>query len=1251
MSENPKITYTPQQQAAIKTFGQNVLVAASAGSGKTKVLVERVLHLLQNGIGVDELLVVTFTKAAAAEMKERIQKSLQNAIKQLSKNDEQQKQWLQRQLLKLKTADISTIDAFCLHLIQQYYYVIGLDPVFRQLTDQTERQMLAEDVWGQVREAKYGQNEPAFEQLTQNFSNDRSDDGLTEVVMKIFETANARPDPFAWVKKLPLAYAWPKDETFQASRLFQQSLAPVLRDKLMNIGQQQAFLIKQAQAAGLEKLEETIKADQQQLAALLELLPTGSWNQLQTAVQNFKWARLTAQKLTDEQKIVKNRLAEQRDELKKEFKDLQAGFFSQNEEQLQRISNQAQKIVAELSQTVLDFMTAFAAAKKERHLLDFSDIEHLAYQILTDRSPVGKQVQKNLQQHFKEVMVDEYQDTNQLQEAILQQLVTKDPGNLFMVGDAKQSIYGFRQADPTMFLDKMHHYKPQQSKQPATAGCLIQLPDNFRSTETIDEFNNLIFSQLMDEKICGIDYQQTAQLKYGAVRYQELKPRQVEILLYTNQTQSNAAAASPDFEPYQPDFSADSLAQGEVRMVGQRIQKLIDDAPQILVEGQKISIRYSDIAILSATRNNNLLILEEFQQLGIPVIVKDAQNYFQTTEIQIMVSLLQLIDNPYQDIPLVSVLRSPIVGLKENELAYLRINDKTDDYFTSVMNFWQNFVPDQTNDFTSRLYQKIDRFIKLLKDLRTFSRRNDLAALIWRIYDQTGFLDYVGGMPNGTQRQANLHALYQRASEYEKMSYHGLFQFVRFILRMQAQQHDLAAAPAQSSTNAVQLMTIHGSKGLEFPVVFLIDTAHQINRQDLQRAYQLDPQGGIGIDWLDPQTRIKYPTLQKLLLADRAQTKLAAEQMRLLYVALTRAEQQLIITGAYADPQKALTNWEKAQTSSTWLLPDSLRQKTSSFMDWLGACLLRHPEFKKQIRSATEVQELPQLASFKTAFSIKWVSQDQLPMTPVQTTVKSIQSRLTTKQQLELEKIKKQLSFSYPDQLLTQTTVYQSVSEIKRLFNDPDEAELDFMEQVDRPTQPARARRLVSNDLRLPQFMQTAQKVAPTQLGTAVHLVLQKISLKTKPTAAGIARLIEQLVTKGLLEKRIAVKIDQQRILNFFDSSLGKELLLHPQQVQREVPFSLLLPAKQIFPQVAGSQADILVHGIIDGFLATDREVLLFDYKTDFVLPDNQAKIRVICDRYRGQLNLYAQALNKILQRPITHRYLYLLSASKLIEV
>ncbi|WP_281165562.1 helicase-exonuclease AddAB subunit AddA [Liquorilactobacillus sicerae] len=1236
-----KINYTPQQQAAIKTGGKNILVAASAGSGKTKVLVERVLNLLQQQVGIDQLLVVTFTKAAAAEMKERIEQALQVELAQLTAKDAQRKQWLLQQRLKLKTAAISTIDAFCLHLVQQYYYVIHLDPVFRQLTDETERQMLAEDVWAQVREKKYGQQRSAFEQLTQNFSNDRSDDGLSAVVMKVFEYANAQPQPVTWVKKLPAAYAWPQNGDFKQSSFYQKQLAPLLQTKLTMIETQLGLLKQRATENGLEKFGAAVTTDQQQVMELKMQLTTANWDNLQAAVWAFKPTRLATQKLTDEQKPVKMQLTKQRQALKKEFEELKTGFFSQNETQLQQVAHHAQQLVAELSQTVLDFMTAFRQAKQRRQLLDFSDIEHLAYQILTTSTPIGQQVRADLQQHYQAIMIDEYQDTNQLQEAILQAIAQSQPGNLFMVGDAKQSIYGFRQADPTMFLHKFHSYQ-----QTPALGQLITLPDNFRSSETIDEFNNLIFSQLMDEKIGGIDYYQTAQLKYGAKYYDDLPADPVEILLYTDQTRAMSAQPAPTMEPYQSDFSAKSLTQGEIQLIGKRILELKQQPLQIkTVVAGKTTVRpieYQDIALLVPTRNNNLMILDEFQRLGIPVIIKDAQNYFQTIEIQIMVSFLQIIDNPYQDIPLVSVLRSPIVGLKENELAYLRINDRTDDYYTSVLHFWKSFDPEQANGFSQRLYQKVDWFIKLLQDLRTFARRNELAALIWRIYDKTGFLDYVGGMPGGIQRQANLHALYQRASAYEKMSYQGLFQFIRFILRMQKQQHDLAAAPAQATLDAVQVMTIHGSKGLEFPVVFLINATHQINQQDLRRSYQLNQTGGIGITWLDPKTRVKVPTLPKLLFDDQAQIKLAAEQMRLLYVALTRAKQKLIITGAYADPQQAISNWTAAQASSKLLLPDSMRQKPSSLMDWIGASLIRHPDFKTLTTDQPLTVQLPQLTEFKTSFLLKWIDSDQAAIEPDQRPDRSA-SPISPADQQQLSTIKRQLNYVYPDWQLTRTTAYQSVSEIKRLFNDPDEKELDFME-VDRPTPPAQARRLVSNDLRLPQFMATAKQPAATQIGTAVHLVLQKISLSQLPTKESLETLIQQLTNQGLIEPPIAAQIDRQQILNFFASSLGRQLLAHPQQVEREVPFSLLLP-------VAKNSADILVHGIIDGFLPTAAQVLLFDYKTDFVLPHDQTKQQQICERYRGQLNLYSQALEKILHRSVDHKYLYLLAADQLVEL
>lgn len=1242
-----KLNYTPAQQAAIHARGSNVLVAASAGSGKTRVLVERVQYLLQQNVGIDRMLVVTFTKAAASEMRERIQLSLQQTIKQTT--DRQRKRWLTQQLLHLNTAAISTIDAFCLRIVQQYYYVIQLDPVFRQLTDETERQLLAEDVWNTVREAKYQEQRPLFELLTQNFSNDRSDDGLTAVVMKVFEFANARPDPEKWLQQLSDNYQWPETESFVQSQFYQGQLKPLLQDQLTELQAQVSRLQQQAEVQELTALAQALTNDQQQIKDLQNLILKASWDQLRTAFNGFKLTRPKNSKVLPEQKDSKQQLMEQRKQLKLQFEKLIERFFTADEQQLRQINQQTQQLVGELAQTVLDFMQAFTAEKRRRHVLDFSDLEHLALQILSSPTNTGQQVRETLQQQFQEIMVDEYQDTNQLQEAILQQLTQPDPGNLFMVGDVKQSIYGFRQADPTMFLAKYHAFSQAQN-----TGQRILLAENFRSTANVDNFINLLFSQLMDQKIGGIAYDQTAQLKFGAKYYPELPQDQVEINLFlANDQAAQSSSRAPEnsgSEPYQADFSVDSKAQGEVRMVGQRIKELLHS--QQIFDRQTKKLRRlepQDIALLVPTRNNNLLIMDEFQQLGIPVIIKDAQNYFQTVEIQIMLSFLQIIDNPAQDIPLVSVLRSPIVGLKENELAYLRITDKTGDYYAAVRKFQQQGPSEAAPEFEQQLYRKIDHFWQLLQHLRTLARRSELADLIWEIYDQTGFLDYVGGMPGGAQRQANLHALYERASAYEKMSFKGLFQFIRFIQRMQEQQHDLAAAPAQTTPNAVQVMTIHGSKGLEFPVVFLLNATHQINQQDLRQSYLLDSAGGIGLTWVDPAQRLKTATLAKVLLQDRAQKKLAAEQMRLLYVALTRAQQKLIITGSYKNQADAVKQWAAAQQSQRLLLPDSLRQKTASFMDWIGASLFRHPAFTDQ-HDEIQATVLPELQTFNARFQLNWQTAADLPLvTAKQALTTDQQSEPQEEQQLAV--IKKELSYQYPNQILTATTAYQSVSEIKRLFNDPDEEELDFMASTQRPTPPARARRLVSADLALPQFMNQDQAIKPTQLGTAVHLVLQKVPLKKQPTRESLAELVTQLTNNGMISAKIATQIDLTAILNFFASSLGQKILAQPEQVKREVPFSLLLPAGQLFPDLAKVSEDILVHGIIDGFLVTPKDVYLFDYKTDYIQAGNAVKEKQLIERYQGQLNLYAQALVKILKRPVTHKYLYLLRIGKLVEL
>lgn len=1250
-----KTNFTTSQQQAIEDAGHNILVSASAGSGKTTVLVERVIQKILHGVNVDQLLVVTFTEAAASEMRDRIQQALQQAIAE--SHEPAQRQHLNQQLNRLGTANISTLHAFCLQLIQRYYYVIDLDPVFRLLTDDTEATLLREDVWSDLREELY-ETDNQFDQLTANFSNDRSDDGLTDLVMRLFDFANANPDPAAWLAQLPQAYELATDQP-TASHFFQRQLQPLLTDELFQADQDLKSAQETIQHTELAKLGDCLTADRQQVAQLTAQLSTASWDQLRQEFLAFKFQRApSVRKLSDEDKVAKTTAMTFRQQAKKRIAALADDYFALDADHLVEVMKSARQLVSHLVLVVNLFAKAFRQEKQHRHVLDFSDLEHFTLAILTADNERGKQVRLALRQHFNEVLVDEYQDINRLQEEILTTVSQKDPGNMFMVGDVKQSIYAFRLADPSLFLNKYHQFAQSQ-----TSGQRINLAENFRSVANIDHFTNLIFSQLMDKTVGEMTYDGAAKLIAGA-QYPETVPKTAALLVY----ETDSAKADPEksvgnketTKEIPEQFMLDDKIQGQAAIVGQRIKQLIAHG-QIYdrKQGALRPVTYQDIAILTPTRKNNLVLLDWFKRLEIPVVVNGGQSYFQTTEIQIMMALLSIIDNPYQDIPLVSVLRSPIVGLDENELAFLRINQRTGDYFQALLAFTDRFKQQSdVTDFQQQLNKKVSRFLAQLNQFRKLARDNQLVTLIWTIYNETGFLDYVGGMPAGAQRQANLHALYERAHVYEASSFKGLFQFVRFIKQMQAKDKDLGEAPAQAVEDAVSIMTIHGSKGLEFPIVFLFDATHQFNQESLRSQTILDDRFGIGITYLEPQKRIEISLPQKKLAQTLVQRRQAAEQMRLLYVALTRAEQQLFIVGSYANQTQALANWQRAFQSQNLVLNPSLRSGTTNFMDWLGMCLVRHPKFEQRLltqsRSTTNL-----LQNDPSQFEIKFYQADQIlpaEMTKpdkVNWPEKFKKAAQTTDfSSLNVDQINQVLKLQYRYQAATQTTAYQAVSEVKRLFDEPDSNQLNRM-PLDAAKKKPGTHRYVAQDFIVPKFMQATQQVSPTAVGTATHLVLQKLDLHTPPTVASIDQLIQKLVTQNILTAAVAEHINQAHILKFFDSQLGQQLLMQPDQVVREAPFSLLLPAKQLFAGFAADDpAQILIHGIMDGYLVTSDQVILFDYKTDYVPQQHpEAKREKLRQRYAGQVNIYAAALSQILGRPVTHKYLYLLASGDLLAV
>lgn len=1282
--------FTPAQQQAIHDRHQRILVSASAGSGKTTVLVQRVIELVEAGENIDSLLVVTFTDAAAKHMRDRIRQALLKAAGDHQRSSKQ-REWMRQQVNRLAVAHISTIHAFCRQLINHYYYRLKLDPSSRLLSDDTERELLREGVWDDVREYYYQHDADhrsreeqmgPFEQLVTNFSGDRNDDGLGETVYHLDAVASAQAKPADWLRQLPGIYQFDSGD-ITTSAFYLQLVKPLLKRHLHQWLKDMHELTLSARDAGLA-LEETFNADSETLAELNDLVDDEqtTWDELSAAFSGVKFTTAArVPKKGDPDRGLHQRLAKRRNTLKDSVKGLVKSIFTYDSKQLKAICRHCQKLTSNLADVTIRFEHQYQLVKRQRHLMDFNDLEHYAYQLLTpgEDDQAGQSLVKDLRQSFSEILVDEYQDTNQLQEAILTALAgdSSDPDSprMFMVGDVKQSIYRFREADPTLFLQKYHDYQESKDDQ------AIILGENFRSTRGVTGFVNVLFEQLMDIAVGEMDYDQDAHLKAAANYYPGNTPQQTELLLY------DANAGDSDVQ------EADKL-DGELRMVATRIRQMVANHEQVYDadSGKLRDVTYGDIVILERTHGINNQLIEQFGSQGVPVTVHDVNNYFASTEVRVMINLLRLIDNPYQDIPLAAVLRSPIVGLNENQMAYLRINDRTDQYYQAVVNFHDHYDPHQEANWMTSvdrfghkhdladLYQRIDRFLTQLQTFRQSAQQLSLVDLIWQIYTTTGYLDYVGGMPGGNQRQANLHALYQRAQSYEENGFKGLYRFVRFIERIREEDSDIGSAPVQLADNTVNVMTIHGSKGLEFPIVFLVDADHGFNNKELRSNVIVDPHVGVGIQYVDSHN-VKFDTPQRAIVKESLQTAQRAEDLRLLYVALTRAQQRLIITGSFneANSRHQMTStvdtWQKAYQTNGPLLGAQLRTDAKSFLDWIGMALIRYPDFdldkltvKRQVDGQAKVVSAVTPSVLNVGQAYSWQDSSthfKLGLTTWQRTTKVLQQlpvKASSRQDQQANEmgdstsanhqIRHLLNFQYPYQAATVTTAYQSVTAVKRVFEDPDERQMTQLDFA--AARKAKTRGLYLNrDFATPQFMQAAD-VKPTaaEVGTATHSVFQWLDLHSPVDKTKVDTTINALVDRNLIAPAVARQINRKGIIKFYQTTVGQQLLAHPDQVHREVPFSLLMNGGELFSAIDQTDGErILIHGIIDGYLTTDDGIILFDYKTDYVDHNDPRAVQRIIDRYRGQLVLYQRALNLMESKPVKEMVLYLVDLGQTVPV
>ncbi len=1229
--------WTDDQWKAIVASGQDILVAAAAGSGKTAVLVERIIRKIlnrENPVDVDSLLVVTFTNASAAEMRNRIGEALEKALKENPSSLH-----LRRQLTLLNKASISTLHSFCLQVVRKYYYLINIDPSFR-IADQTEGQLLIDEVLDEMFEEEYSRedNEEFFD-LVDRYTSDRSDLELQSLIRELYFFSRSHPAPSVWLDQL--AEMYDIEESDIGSLPFITYLLQDIEMQLIGAKEQLLRAMELTkQPAGPAPRAENLEDDLKQISEVIA--HTQSWDELGELIKKFKMTRAKVVKGDQYDKSLTDQVTTLRNAAKKQIEQLRDELFSRSLQHYIQDFEHLRPVVKKLVSLVQQFADRYESMKKEKGMVDFADLEHYCLQILQTEEDKPSEASLYYKQRFVEVLVDEYQDTNLVQESILK-LVTKDEeatGNLFMVGDVKQSIYRFRLAEPFLFLSKYKRF----TQIPENTGMRIDLSKNFRSRSEVLDGTNYLFKQIMGETVGEIVYDHDAELKLGA-EYPENNHMSTELLLVERggdeqSTEKEELEAEGVFDEQELE-----TVQLEARLMAKKIKTLIDEQFQVYDRGigGTRNITYRDVVILLRSMPWAPQIMEEFKQAGIPVYANLSNGYFEATEVAIMLAVLKIIDNPFQDIPLASVLRSPVVGLSENELALIRTYDRKGTFYDAVKAFIHSGKQDHRE-----LFEKLSPFIELLQGWRELARQGSVSDLIWQLYRDTKFFDFVGGMPGGKQRQANLRALYDRARQYEATSFRGLFRFLRFIERMQDRGDDLGAARALGEQeDVVRLMTIHSSKGLEFPIVFVAGLSKQFNMMDLNKKYLLDKELGFGTKLINPKLRVSYPTLPYIALKKKMRMELLAEEMRVLYVALTRAKEKLYLLGTLKDFDKTITNWRNHLSHSDWLLPDFERAKAKSYLDWIGPALIRHKDCV--VLSEGQVCFNEEIASHPSRWTIEKVKGEEL-----QETFKAEQEinleLLTSIQKGEVVSLESdlkplvqdQLSWSYPYKQATRSRSKQSVTELKRQREVQDEYSGQQLIKKSSPQS------LLYNR---PSFMQ-GKSITPAEKGTAMHAVMQHIDLSEEITERTILKKVEELVQREILSAELAKVIDVNQIAAFFSSDLGHRMV-NAENVYREVPFSYALEANQLYENM--NDEPILIQGVIDCLFEDKQGTVLLDYKTDTIKGrfsnETTAVEELLKERYRVQIDLYTKAVEDILHRPLQEKYLFFFDGGYLINM
>lgn len=1250
------VSWTTEQQQVIDLRNRNILVSAAAGSGKTAVLVERIVKIItdkNHPVDIDHLLIVTFTNAAAAEMRERIGNAIEKALDEQPGNEH-----LLRQLTLIHNAQITTIDSFCLYVVRNHFHEIDLEPNFR-IGDEGELKLLREDVLGRVLEQNYEEPSEAFSDFVEGYASGRTDAALNEMILQLYEFSRSYPWPEKWLDSFVGAYRIEtREELDRAEWLapLTQNIRFVLKDCEQLL--KQALAVTQ-QDDGPDMYEKAVRSDLEKYESLSKLT---SFCELSVALSDIKYDRLASSRGfegdPDKLELVKSLREQAKDVVKKLCRQY---FFCSPEMMIGQLER-TEPMLEEVVRLTKQFADEFAAAKRRKNLVDFHDVEHFALQILVDEeTEKAKKTAEEFRDTFEEIMIDEYQDSNEVQETLLRSISREERGenNIFMVGDVKQSIYRFRLARPELFMKKYDSYSLEESTTQR-----IDLHKNFRSREEVLTCTNDIFYKIMVRSLGNVEYDAEAALYPGA-SYPVSADFTPEILL----ADSN--------DELLEDTELSDKKTLEAKIVAEEIRHLMKTQPVTdKATGELRAARYSDIVILLRSLSGWAdSLVEVLNGNGIPAHTVSSTGYFSTVEVQTVLSMLRLLDNPRQDIPMAAVLRSPMAGLTDEELAVLRLEDGSVPFHEAVLELAEGLYEEdgqkeisdseadseadqkqgrnadgkKEDDIETTAHRKLLKFYKKYRQLRQLVPDTPIHELIEIILRETGYGHYVAAMPAGNRRTANLNMLLEKAAAYEKTSYKGLFHFVRYIDELQKYDVDFGEADmVGENEDVVRIMSIHKSKGLEFPIVIVSGMGKNFNKQDTRSKMVLHPELGIGLDYMDGKKRIKSPTIAKKAIAKQIELENLGEELRVLYVALTRAKEKLILTGTLKDAAEKVEFYrQQANLSKAADRPLSYltREGASGYLDWI----------------------LPAVLSYGDKYPVRIVGAAELVLDEVENQLEQNEDLTERIEEIEaadtqlVGQLKQRFSQRYPYQTDILRKNKYSVSELKhRAMREKFEAEQEetipaFLEEPVTPT--------------IPLFIQRQEKITPDQnvsgqgvqvnrgalRGTAVHRVMECYDFTSEKS---VQEQMDAMEKEEKITADMRTLVKERIVADFVSSETGKRMALAQRMgaLYREKPFVMGFTEEELENygfgagaqmienevQTENAQQEIvlenvsrenhmheedltLIQGIIDVFWIEDDGITVLDYKTDRVDTAQE-----LIDRYATQLKLYADALERV---------------------